>query len=548
MRRWNGWLEEDATARLPGAAARSLEREIGRGRPAPDARLDAVIAAVRPSRLPAHPLVSTDPENRVRHARGQSLPDWVALRSGRLGRLPDGVAAPAGHDEVRELLAWAREAGARIVPYGGGTGVVGGLAPAASDEPVLVVTLGRLAGLRRLDERSGLATFGAGTIGPAVEAALEPHGLTLGHFPQSFERATIGGWVATRSAGQQSLGFGRIEALFAGGRLEAPAGTLVLPAHPASAAGPDLRQLVLGSEGRLGIVTEATVRTVPRPAVEAFPAWFLPDWPRGLDAARAIARAGLPLSMVRLSTPLETSTLLDLAGRPGRVRALRAWLAVRRIGPEPCLLLVGAGGPERIVEATVREVGAIARRHGGAGAGASIGRDWLRTRFRAADLRDALWEAGYAVDTLETATDWSRLPDLAVAVAQALRRGLDDLPAGPDGAGATERVHAFSHLSHVYPDGSSLYTTFVFRLAPDPDETLDRWRRLKDAASRAIVDGGATISHQHGVGRDHAPYLAAEKGELGMAVLADVARRLDPDGLMNPGVLLPDGPAPEGRR
>ena len=161
--------------------------------------------------------------------------------------------------------------------------------------------------------------------------------------------------------------------------------------------------------------------------------------------------------------------------------------------------------------------------------GGSIGRRWIANRFRTADLRDVLWDAGYAVDTLETATDWTRLPDLATGVETALRHALDDIG---------ERVLAFSHLSHVYPSGSSIYTTYIFRPSADPDETLARWQRLKDAASRAIVDGGATISHQHGVGRDHAPYLAAEKGALGMAVLADVARRFDPDGIMNPDVLL----------
>jgi alkyldihydroxyacetonephosphate synthase len=394
---------------------------------------------------------------------------------------------------------------------------------------VITVALERLAGLRALDERSGLASFGAGTTGPDLEAALAGHDLTLGHLPQSWERSTLGGWIATRSAGQQSLGFGRIEALFAGGRLEAPAGTLDLPPHPASAAGPDLRQLVLGSEGRFGIVTEATVRVVARPPIEAIPAWFLPDWPNAVEAARAIARAGVPLSMVRASTPLETATLLALAGDGRGVRALRAYLGLRRIGPEPCLLLVVATGMEKLVELAVREVGSIVRRNGGIGVGGSLGRQWLRNRYRTPDLRDALWDLGYAVDTLETAVDWLRLPDLAAAVGRALRHGLE---------ADSERVHAFSHLSHVYPSGSSLYATYVFRRAPDPDETLQRWRRLKAAASEAIVAHGGTISHQHGVGRDHRPWLAAEKGDLGLAVLDDVARRLDPDGLLNPGVLL----------
>jgi alkyldihydroxyacetonephosphate synthase len=532
VRRWNGWSEEGVDTRLPSGALQILGKAIGPGRPQPEARFEDVVAAVPASRLGDDPLLSTEAADRVRHARGQSLPDWVALRSGRIGWLPDAVARPTSDDDVHRLFGRAARAGAILIPYGGGTSVVGGVTPGAGEErPAITVATEALSGLRGVDEASGLATFGAGTDGPDVEAALAPHGLTVGHFPQSWERSTVGGWVAARSAGQQSSGFGRIEALFAGGRLVAPAGTLVMPPHPASAAGPDLRQLVLGSEGRFGIVTETILRTVPRPAREAIPAWFLPDWPRALAAARAIARAGLPLSMARLSTPVETETLLALGGRPGRVRALRGWLRLRGIGPEPSLLLIAASGPEKLVELAVREVGSIVRQQGGTGVGGSIGRQWLRTRFRTPDLRDALWDAGYAIDTMETAADWSRIGDLAAGVPAAIGAALE---------AEGERVHVFSHLSHLYPSGSSLYVTCVFRLADDPDRTLDRWRRLKTAASDAIVAGGGTISHQHGVGRDHAPYLGAEKGGLGMAVLGDIARRFDPDQRLNPGALLED--------
>jgi alkyldihydroxyacetonephosphate synthase len=530
VRRWNGWSDEGASPRIAAGALKLLANALGPGRPQRDASFEDVLAAVPESRLAGDPGLSTEPADRVRHARGQSLPDWVALRSGRLGWLPDAVARPTTDDDVHRLFGQAGRAGAILIPFGGGTSVVGGVTPApGEDRPAITVATEALSGLHDLDVASGLATFGAGTVGPDVEAALAPHGLTLGHSPQSWERSTVGGWVATRSAGQQSMGFGRIEALFAGGRLVAPAGTLVMPPHPASAAGPDLRQLILGSEGRFGIVTETILRTVPRPATEALPAWFLPDWPRALAAARDIARAGLPLSMARLSTPVETETLLALGGRPGRVRALRTWLRMRGVGPAPSLLLVSASGPEKLVELAVREVGSIVRRYGGTGVGGSLGRQWSRTRFRTPDLRDSLWDAGYAVDTLETAADWSRIGDLTARVPAVLGSALE---------GDDERVHVFSHLSHLYPSGSSVYVTYVFRLADDPDQTLDRWRRLKTAASEAIQAGGGTISHQHGVGRDHAPYLEAEKGELGMAILGDVARRFDPDRRLNPGALL----------
>lgn len=315
-RRWNGWGDDGIVGRIPGGAIAHLEGLIGPARPTPDATLADVVGATPPTRLPAHPLVSADAEDRIRHARGQNLGDWVALRSGLIGQVPDGVARPTTSDEVRDLLRYAEQVGARVVPYGGGTSVVGGISasdlgsPRGGEPPVLIVDLERLAGLRTFDPASGLATFGAGIAGPALETALKANGRMLGHEPQSWEYSTLGGWVATRSSGQRSLGFGRIEALFAGGRLEAPAGTLELPTHPASAAGPDLRQLVLGSEGRLGIVTEATVRTVPIPEYQRTIALFLPDWDQGMAALLDLAGARLPLAMVRLSTPVETRTTL----------------------------------------------------------------------------------------------------------------------------------------------------------------------------------------------------------------------------------------------
>ena len=338
--------------------------------------------------------------------------------------------------------------------------------------------------------------------------------------------------MVTRSAGQQSRGFGRIEDLFAGGHLETPRGPLDLPTHPASAAGPDLRQLVLGSEGRLGIVTDVTVRTVATPKLERFSGYLVPDWDGALLLARRLARSGLPLSMVRVSTPLETATTFALAGDGRSTGLLRRYLGWRGMGPERCLVIVGFAGDPGVVGAAARAVDDLVRGSRGI-AGPGIGSAWRHGRFAAPYLRNALWDAGYAVDTLETATDWTALPELAAALGRTLRHGLE---------GSNERVHAFSHLSHGYPSGSSLYVTYVFRLASDPDETLERWRTLKTAASRVILEHGATISHQHGVGSDHAAYLPPEKGQLGMDALDALVRTFDPDGRMARGILLEDGP------
>ncbi len=529
MRRWNGWGDDAITYPLSAAAGRYLETRLGPGRPGPDATLAETLATVPPSRLRDHSLISTDPLIRLRHARGQSLPDWIALHSGRIGAFPDGVACPASADEVRQLLRLARTLGACIIPYGGGTSVVGHINPPATDRPVLTVNMERLNHLLALDETSGLATFGAGISGPALEAHLADHGFTLGHFPQSFEYSTLGGWIATRSSGQQSLGYGRIERLFAGGVLETPTGTLRLASVPASAAGPDLRELVLGSEGRLGLLIEATVRVTPLPRREEYRAVFFPAWEPALAAARAIAQARLPLAMLRLSTPAETETTLALAGREPLIGLLEQLLALRGLRGAKCLLLIGIAGRDRGVRFARHETLSIAASYGGVHVGETFGREWHKTRFRTPYLRNTLWEMGYAVDTLETAADWSRVPALVAAIEAALTQAL---------AETGERVHIFTHLSHLYPAGSSIYTTYLFRLAADPDETLARWQTMKAAASQAILAGGGTISHQHGVGADHLPYLAEEKGAAGLAVLAALCRACDPDGIMNPGKLV----------
>jgi len=529
MRRWNGWGDEAHRYVVPPRAAQALQEWVGPSAPPRDATLAEALATVPESRLPHAPFLSFDAEQRLRHARGQSLPDWVALRAGRIGAFPDAVAWPESSDDVRALLSWAARSGARLIPYGGGTSVAGHVNPDPALGPSVTVSLSRMSRLLELDEVSRLARFGAGVAGPDLEARLRARSLTLGHFPQSFEHSTLGGWIATRSSGQQSLLYGRIERLFAGGRVETPRGPLVLPVFPASAAGPDLRELVLGSEGRLGFITEATVRVSPAPAREEFVGVFFPDWEHGLAAARAIAQARLPLSLVRLSAPEEARTMLTLAGHERLLGALEAPLRLRGAGDEKALMLLGASGTAAVVRFALGEGLALARQHGGLSAGRTFGAQWTKNRFRAPYLRNALWELGYAVDTLETAAPWSAVPSVLSRVEEALRTGLQ--PWG-------ERAHVFTHLSHVYPDGSSIYTTYLFRLAPTPEETLERWRALKGRASEAIVYAKGTISHQHGVGSDHAPYLQAEKGELGMAALGRSLSGFDPDGLMNPGKLL----------
>lgn len=528
MRRWNGWGDERNSYPVKPAAARFIESRLGPARPLPEASLETVLAQVPDSRLPPHPLITVDAAERVRHARGQSLPDWLAMRSGQYGVFPDGVAFPSTTGEVRSLLDLARQQEIMVIPYGGGTSVVGHITPVPGERPVLTVDMGRMNQLLNLDEASLLATFGAGVAGPELEAQLRARGYTLGHYPQSFELSTLGGWVASRSSGQQSMRYGRIEQLFAGGSMETLQGSLRIPTFPASSAGPDLREMILGSEGRLGILTEVVVRVLPLPEHESFHVAFLPDWPAARDAVREIVQGKLQLSMLRLSSAVETATQLVLSGHPKLVGALEKYLSLRSVGEGKCMLTYGVTGSRAQCRAALRQTNRLIRRAGGVTTGTALGKKWQHSRFRTPYLRETLWQMGYVVDTLETATDWPRVDGMVAAIEGALRGAADGSP-----------LHLFTHLSHLYPQGSSIYTTYLFPMAESYEQTLQRWQRLKDAASGAIVGAGGTISHQHGVGRDHAPWLRAEKGELGLGAIDALCHYFDPLQRMNSGALLP---------
>lgn len=530
MRRWNGWGDTSIDQPPPPGSIEFIAAKVGESTPARHVDFDTAVAAVPESRLADWPGLDTSAKTRLLHARGQSYPDWLAMGSGCLGPFPDAVASPRSHEEVADLIRQAVERGVEVIPYGGGTSVVGHLDVPAGERPVLSIDMGLMSRLLELDESTRLARFGAGVPGPALEAQLRAQGYVLGHYPQSFEYSTLGGWVVTRSSGQQSLRYGRIEQLFAGGRVIAPAGELTIPTLPASSAGPDLRELLLGSEGRMGIVTEAQVRVRPVPEQEAFHSLFFADWNSAVDAVREIAQAKLPLSMLRLSNARETETQLMLAGHSRMVNALEKYLRLRGQGPGKCMLLMGVTGTRRECTYARGAALAIARQHGGVHMGKQIGKGWLKNRFMGPYLRNVLWARGYGVDTAETAVDWNRVSATMQAMENAAESAF---------AQYYERVHAFTHLSHVYPQGSSIYTTFVFRATGDVEQDLTRWQSLKQAVSNAIVAHGGTISHQHGVGRDHKPYLPAEKGgDFGLNPLRAAFRCFDPDGLMNPGKLL----------
>jgi alkyldihydroxyacetonephosphate synthase len=533
--KWWGWGDPAIEPQLDTAARSALREWVGELNPTERVGSIDAVEMPPPAALPrelreavGEEAIFASAEDRLRHAAGRSYGDLVRLRSGNLEAAPDAVLLPADADAVRRVMAVCAAEGIAVVPFGGGTSVVGGVAPLGGPHArVVSLDLGRLRGVD-VDRRSLTARLGAGLRGPEAEAILAGHGLTLGHFPQSFEYATIGGFAATRSAGQASSGYGRFDELVTAINLLAPAGELRTLQTPHTAAGPSLRELVVGSEGVLGVIPEATVRVRPSPRVRRYEAWMTENFEAGAETVRALAQGpGLP-DVIRVSDEQETRVSLALSGPRGTTATLLRRYLRARGRANGALVVLGFEGDEESVARkralAVREL----RRSGAAYLGQGAGRSWEHGRFQGPYLRDTLMDMGAIVETLETSHTWSRLAELHTAVAAAIGDSL-----------ATQGTPALvmCHISHAYSDGASLYYTFVAR-ARAGDE-IAQWEAAKRAASAAIVAHGGTITHHHAVGRDHAPYMEDEVGKTGLELLRSVKERLDPAGIMNPGKLLP---------
>jgi alkyldihydroxyacetonephosphate synthase len=513
------WGDPAAAADLPESARGLVELAFGlQDRPAvngakpPATALDEVLLdGLRAIVGVGHVLV--DDATRVLRTRGKSTPDLLRARAGDLADAPDAVVRPSGHAEVVAVLAWATEHRVAVVPFGGGTCVTGGLAARRDGFAGLVsLDLVRMKRLLAVDEVSMTATLEPGLRGPEAEALLAGHGLTLGHYPQSFEHASIGGFAATRSSGQSSAGYGRFDAMVVGLTAATPTGSLDLGSSPANAAGPDLRQLLLGSEGAFGVITSVTVRVRRAPVETAYDGWRWPSFDVGSDAMRTLAQTGLLPTVIRLSD--ENETAINLADPS----------SIGGTDDPGCLMITGYEGTPAQVAQRRAAVSAVLEGLGGTALGTAPGEKWVHGRFDAPYLRDSLLDHGVLVETLETATFWSNRARLYADVRAALSASLGD--------GSL----VLCHVSHVYETGCSLYFTVAARQAEDP---LAQWQVAKAAASDAMIAAGATITHHHAVGTDHKPWFAREVGEVGVRVLRAVKAELDPAGILNPGVLIP---------
>jgi len=480
--------------------------------------------------------VSTSAHDRVAHARGKSLRDLVRQRRGELGRLPDAVVRPADEAGVEAVVRAVLEADAVLIPFGGGSSISGSLEPPAGESrPVVSLDLSRLASVLDIDPVSRLARVQAGALGPDLERQLGERGWTLGHFPDSFTHSTLGGWIATRSSGMQSDRYGDIAELTRAVRVVTPAGVLATRPVPATSTGPSVREMVLGSEGRLGVITEATVHVRRLPAERIILGYLFPGWDEALTAMRDIAASEASPSVTRVSDAYETRfsfvtrkdpTVLDRL----KSAALKTYLSRRRgfdVG-EMCLSFIGYEGTERHVAAQRKLTGKIVSRHGGVCIGASPGELYDQKKFDTPYIRDFLLDRGTLADVSETAAPWSALKPLYDAVMAAAREAFAEL-----------RVQGYimCHLSHSYHAGACLYFTFAFEPRPG-GEPLDQYTRVKSAIQQAFVDNGATLSHHHAVGTEHAEWLEQDLSAPGTAMLRALFDGVDPGRNLNPGKIV----------
>jgi alkyldihydroxyacetonephosphate synthase len=493
---------------------------------------------------------SEDEADRVAYARDLWPREHLARRAGwPVEHKPGAIAWPASTSEVAKLVRWARAEGVPLIPFGAGSGVCAGIQP---NGRAVVVDLKRMAAVRRLDPRAPLVEVEGGHMGVPLERTLSRSGLTLGHFPSSILCSTVGGWIATRSAGQCSGAYGKIEDMTVALECVTGAGKIVSLARRSS--GPDLVPLILGSEGTLAVVTSATLRLHPAPSSQSFGAWSFPETEQGWEAMRTVFQAGLRPAIARLYDPFDAMLARQGGGRsaahepggskltPGiggavlravlrRPRVLNELLhsrvAARALGG--ALLVIVFEGTEDSSARGMEETRRIVQAMRGAWEGEGPARRWMQRRYAVSYRQAPVFANGSFVDTFEVAARWSDLGRLYEGVRRALG----------------EHVFVMAHFSHAYPDGCCIYFSFAGTADEDPgacggweEASAARYDRAWRAALAAAVDAGGTLAHHHGVGRSKAPRLAAELGD-GIGVVRALMRAFDPAGILNPGNLLP---------
>jgi alkyldihydroxyacetonephosphate synthase len=480
--------------------------------------------------------VSSDPLDRVVHARGKSLRDLVRHRDGDIGRLPDAVVRPGDEAAVEAVLRAGIEADAVLIPFGGGTNISGSLeAPAEETRPIISVDLDRLDRVLAIDAESRLARVQTGVLGPDVEQQLNARGWTLGHFPDSFTHSTLGGWVATRSSGMQSDLYGDVADLTRAVRVVTPAGMMATRPVPSTSTGPSVREMVLGSEGRLGIITEATVHVHRLPERRTILGYLFPTWAEGLAAMRDIAAGEAAPSVTRVSDAYETAFSFSTKQADSpldrlKSKALSTYLTRRRNFDleAMCLSFIGYEGTKNHVSGQRKLVGKVVSRHGGLCVGTSPGALYDQKKFDTPYIRDYLLDRGALADVSETSAPWSALPGL-----------YDNVMASAHGAFAHLGVPGYimCHLSHSYHAGACLYFTFAFKPS-GTREPLEEYDAIKSSIQQTFLDSGATLSHHHAVGTEHARWLEEDISGPGVEMVRTLLEGMDPGANLNPGKIV----------
>ncbi|PSC06494.1 FAD-binding oxidoreductase [Alsobacter soli] len=494
-----------------------------------DAFVGALAAAV------PHAECSSSDEDRLHHAYGKSYPNLWRARCGDLGRLPDLVVRPSSREDVESILALAHAHEACVIPFGGGTNIVGGVDPLLGERRMIVcLDLRRMNRVVSVDRYAMTAVIQAGASGPELEQQLQKHGLSLGHFPDSFEYSTLGGWLATRSAGMQSDAYGRIEDMVVSVTMATPMGVIETRPVPASSAGPDLNRVVVGSEGVLGVIVEATMRVHAAPAAKDYRGLLFRSFSDGVAAIHDCLRAGIRPSMIRLQDEGETELAFRMKAPPKGLSGLlqggvKAYLA-RSGYARPCIMVIGFEGQPADVRRLRVQALRVMKRRGAFPLGASVGGAWSKDKYNMPYLRDYIMDRGVMCDVSETSATWDKVVDVHARTIAAVEELFREEQGGHGVVGC--------HISHTYDTGACLYFTYAARQIEGRE--LDQYYRYKRRITDGFMQSGAALTHHHAVGTEHRPWMEQEVSSTGLRALRGLKAALDPKGIMNPGKLIPD--------
>ncbi len=476
----------------------------------------------------------SDKKERLLHSYGKSFPDLFNVRRGIVKNAPDLVCLPESHEQVEKIIKLAHECNVCVIPFGGGTNIVGGINPLdASKRMIVSLDMRRMNQVLHVDAYSQTATIQAGALGPKLEEDLQKVGFSLGHYPDSFEYSTLGGWLATRSAGMQSDAYGKIEHMVVSLKLVTPSGTIETRTVPASSAGPDLNQLVVGSEGILGVITEATMRIHRTPAVKDYRGYLFKSFEEGVNAIHECIDKGFLPSMIRLQDSWETELAMNMKSPKKGLEAMVQKVVKKYLKKSgytsPCIMVVGFEGDEAAISSTRKEALKIMVKHKGFNLGKSIGKTWSKDKFNVPYLRDYVMDHSSMADVAETSATWSNVLPLYHNAINGMKDKFKS-----DGI----KGYIGCHISHTYKTGACLY--FTYAVQQDTGRELEQYYSYKNLITETFLKSGGTLSHHHAIGIEHLPWMEKEVSPVGLQALRAVKTSLDPKGILNPGKLLVD--------